>query len=142
MLEIFRKEPAPEVVEAVQRTKATLGQMRDFCEARQIAFQVVSFPRSYQIFKDEFFERLQATGVSRDDFSTEILSERIRSICDELAMPYASVQASFDAARDAGIERDALFIRNDGHWTHGGHKLTAQEMLPAIERAIREPSVK
>jgi lysophospholipase L1-like esterase len=139
-LEILRNQPVPEVTRAIETTKATLGQIRDYCTERQIAFQVVSFPRSYQIYQDEFLARLKETGASPDDFSTEILSQRIRSMCDELDVPYTSVKGPFDAARDEGVKRDTLFIVDDGHWTSRGHELAAAAMTPPIERAIREPA--
>jgi hypothetical protein len=140
MLEILRKEPAPEIVEAIGQTKTVLGQIRDYCAERKIAFQIVSFPRSYQVFEQEFLDRLRSSGASPEDFSTSILSERIKAICDELAVPHAGVQAPFDAARDAGASRDELYIPNDGHWTVRGHELAAGAMLGAIEQTIRESS--
>jgi hypothetical protein len=138
MLEILRKEPTPEIVKAIDQTKAVLGQIRDYCVERQIAFQIVSFPRSYQVFEQEFLDRLRSSGASPDDFSTAILSERIKAICDELGVPHAGVQAPFNAARDAGASRDELYIKNDGHWTVRGHQLAAGAMLGPIEQRVRE----
>jgi lysophospholipase L1-like esterase len=135
-LEVLRKQPAPEVTEAIEKTKRVLGQIKDYCGEQKIAFQIVSFPRSYQIYEEEFLARLKETGVSPADFSAEILSERIRAMCDELAVNYTSVKGPFDAARAEGVERDTLFIVDDGHWTARGHELAAAAMAPAIGRAI------
>jgi hypothetical protein len=137
-LEVMRKEPLPEVAASIQKTKEVIGEMARFCDERHLAFQVFSFPRSFQIYQAEFSERLRTTGASPDDFSPEVLSTRVRAICDELAVPHASVQSPFDAARQAGVARDTLFIRNDGHWSRQGHEMAARAMLPITESVIRE----
>lgn len=137
-LEILRKKPVPQVTQAIQRTTEVLREIRDYCAAHQVPFVLASFPRSYQIYQEEFVERLKQSGESPDDFSADILSERIKSICDQLGVQRVPVEARFQRARKAGIKRDELFIENDGHWKREGHMLASEVLLPELIGVIRK----
>ena len=135
-LEILRKEPVPEVARAIQRTTQVLGQIRDYCAVHQVPFVLCSFPRSYQIYQEEFVRRLKQSSVAPDDFSANALGERIKLACDQLGVHHVGVKARFDQAREAGIELDKLFIQNDGHWNRQGHRLAAEAILPELMGVI------
>jgi hypothetical protein len=140
-VESFRNQPAPEVEEAIDRTREILGYLARLCDNRGFECVVAGIPSKAQVYRE--FILAEKSDVSRG--SAELAIEVIRDpngysfdnptrayqrVCDAVGLPYFDLLPVFRRERN-----QELYYKVDRHWKASAQALAAQVLAEWIADA-------
>jgi len=123
----WRREPTPQLEEALQMTAAILMQLRDEVESDGSRFVIYHVPSRAAIYPEDWREISRASAMSDAEWNPEQDGLWLREFCRLSDLDCIVDFESFRAEAGTLDEQDtALYFAQDTHWTARGHALAGR----------------
>jgi hypothetical protein len=116
-------------------TEALLAALRVQVERAGSRLIVFYVPSRAAVYPDDWDRIKSSYAMSDDDWSPSADADRLREVCDRLALSCIfELTAFIERAADLQTDGERLYYQEDGHWTPAGHQLAAELIAARLSR--------
>ncbi len=132
VVDLLAESTPPSIVQGFELTELLLEEIRSLTMARSGRVVLVLLPLQTQVSDARFAAFVRTAADTTSQMHLDEPQRYMRAIADRLGLPVIDLLPGFREWTATG--GSALYLKGDGHWTEGGHRLAAAMVAKELRR--------